>query len=190
MRIFIIIGPSGSGKTTMGGFLKDYGIPELVSHTTREIREGEVDGVSYYFTNSDSIKEIDMIENSIYAGNTYGLSRIEVDSKLNQYENVFAITDFQGMTQIRSLYGDMVIPIFIEVELSDMIQRMTERGDSLDNITQRINYYKDNKESENASKCKYVVINKSLSQAKIQLLNIVKEEICLDKTTQEKPLVS
>lgn len=40
-KIFILVGPSGSGKDTLGSFLIQEGIPELISHTTREMRKGE-----------------------------------------------------------------------------------------------------------------------------------------------------
>ena len=58
--IINLIGPSGAGKTTLGRELIKIGVPELVSHTSRDVRDGEIDGVSYYFVKEDTI--IDMIE--------------------------------------------------------------------------------------------------------------------------------
>ena len=50
----IISGPSGVGKGTIIGMIKEkYQIPISISHTTRKPREGEVDGIDYFFTNID-----------------------------------------------------------------------------------------------------------------------------------------
>lgn len=175
-RIFIIVGPSGSGKDTMGAFLKEKGIPELVSHTTRKIRKGEEDGVSYHFITKEEIDEIDMAETSNYAGNFYGLARDEISNKLSSYSYVFAITDINGMEQVKDIYGGMVIPIFISVDKSDMIERMTERGDRKEDILERVRHCEENNELESWKKCKYVIKNKDLKIAKKQLYEILSKE--------------
>jgi len=71
--IYVIIGPSGSGKTTLGDYFRSLGMNELVSHTTRKMRPGEVDGISYHYVTEEEISVIDKIEESVYAGIKYGV---------------------------------------------------------------------------------------------------------------------
>lgn len=176
MKIFILVGPSGSGKDTLGKVFTETGIPELISHTTRTIRDGEVDGVDYNFVTKEEIEEIEMIERSVYSGNIYGISKKEIDSKTSKHGNVFIITDINGMKQIEEIYKERVVPIFISVTLSQMIARMILRGDKEKDVLDRISHCIDNRELENIHKLKYVIINDDLQKAKEDLLLIIKKE--------------
>lgn len=90
-RPFVFFGPSGSGKSTLlkmmlQEFPNKFGFS--VSHTTRKPRPGEKDGVHYYFTSWDKMKqEIDegkFIENATYSGNHYGTSKTAVEAVQKQ----------------------------------------------------------------------------------------------------------
>lgn len=180
-KIFILVGASGSGKTTLGGFLKDMGIPELVSHTTRPMRDGEVEGVSYYFVSKGEFDKTDKIEYSEYAGNYYCLSKKETMDKLSKNKAVFAITDINGMTQIKEKYPNFVVPIYISIEKTETIEeRMSKRGDKAENIKKRIQNAIENDEFSNYKYCKYIIDNNGdLENAVTQLIKIVEDELTL-----------
>ena len=76
--IYIVMGPSGSGKTLVGEYLKEKGMKELVSHTTRLPRPGEVQGVSYHFVDEVTFQQTKKVEASAYSGYWYGVSEKEV----------------------------------------------------------------------------------------------------------------
>ena len=175
-KIFILVGPSGSGKTTLGRYLESLGIPELISHTTRKPRKGEIEGKTYYFINKKEFDKIEKIEYSEYAGNYYCLSKKEIDNKLNQYNTVFAITDIHGMRQVKKQYPEETISIFIEVTMDEMIDRMLQRGDNEDNIAKRMSNAVLNNELENGKYCDYIVRNDKLYKSQLALNKIIKQE--------------
>lgn len=179
-KIINIVGASGSGKTTLGGDLKKRGIPELVSHTSRNIRlhDGEVDGVSYHFTTKEAIIEMDtnneLVEHVIYSGNHYALSKKEVEDKLTTSDIVFAITDKNGNKHLKDVYGeDMIETIFVLIDTDTLAQRLKDRGDSEEVIKARIENIEATKELDNYKIADYVILNKDYNKAKSQLFFIV-----------------
>lgn len=170
------IGPSGSGKTTIGEHFKSEGIDEVVSHTTRPMRVGEVHGVSYYFVSEEEFKDIEKVEFSDYSNGKYCLSKKELEEKLAINNVVFAITDIKGNEQVKEKYPDNVISIFIEVTYDEMIKRMKFRGDSKENIAKRITNAILNDELYNGSKCDYIIRNEIFNQAIFQIKEILKLE--------------
>lgn len=175
-KIFLLVGPSGSGKTTLGEYLKKISIPELVSHTTRKIRNGEVNGKTYYYTTKEEFDKTEKIEYSEYAGNYYCLSKDEVENKLNKHKQVFAIVDINGARQIKKIYPKETVSIFIEVTFDEMFERMKERGDSKKDIAKRISNAILNDELSNYDKCDYVIRNEYFETAKQSLKQIIKLE--------------
>lgn len=156
--IYVIIGPSGSGKTTLGDYYRSLGIKELVSHTTRGMRPGEADGISYHFVDEEEFDQTDKIEESIYSGNRYGVSRREVDEKLKG-GNVFAVTDINGAKAFRRLYGDKVSVIYICSSARRLRERMRDRGDSKESIRARIMVLRDSEEYRNRFFADHVIEN-------------------------------
>lgn len=156
--IYVIIGPSGSGKTTLGDYFKSIGMHELVSHTTRKMRPGEEDGISYHFVSEDEFVLIDKIEESIYSGNRYGVSRREVEEKLKSGD-VFAVTDINGAKAFRRLYKDLVSVIYICSSARRLRERMRARGDSKESVRARIHVLRDKREYANRFFADHVIEN-------------------------------
>ncbi|MFJ8531175.1 guanylate kinase [Bacillus sp. NPDC094106] len=176
-KIFILLGPSGSGKTTLGKTLEErMGIPEVISHTTRKPRAGEVDGRDYYFVSNKTFDILDKIESVVYAGNSYCVSREEIDSKLRTHDKIYVVTDVNGAMQIKKAYGDMVTIIFISLSLIRMGWRMFKRGDSFNKIKDRIMYCIRNKEGKNYSHADYVIVNNHFDKSVQELNRIVFKE--------------
>jgi len=122
--IYILMGPSGSGKTAIG---KGSGLPELVSHTSRDMRKGEVHGETYYFVTKKDIDKMNKAEFTEYAGNYYCLSTREVERKLEDNDSVFVIMDRNGVRQMKGMYGDEVRVIYIDVPFYQLAKRLYKR---------------------------------------------------------------
>lgn len=126
--INILLGPSGSGKTAIG---RGSGIPELISDTTRDMREGEIDGVTYYFLEKWQFKSrlsLGMyVEHTKYSQNYYGLSKKEIEDKLDKYSNVFVIMDREGIEQMKAQYGDLVRVFFVTAPFFQLCKRLIKR---------------------------------------------------------------
>jgi guanylate kinase len=177
-EIFILSAPSGAGKSTLcKAILKEF--PELcfsISHTTRNPRPGEKNGVEYYFIGQDEF--VRKIEADAWAewaevhGNYYGTSAEFLDRCLAQGKSVLLDIDVQGTLKILKKYPD-AITIFIMPPSSEALkQRLRNRGsDSEDVIAKRLK----NAEMEMAQKGRYrhIIVNDDLSEAISVLTKII-----------------
>jgi guanylate kinase len=132
--LFVISSTSGGGKTTLVRRLLKC-LPDLalsVSHTTREPREGEVDGSDYYFIGKDEfIKIIEsggFLEWAEVYGEYYGTSRLAVENITEQGRDVLLDIDVQGGRQIRDRVLEAVLIFIIPPERDELIRRLRKRG--------------------------------------------------------------
>lgn len=144
--IYIVMGPSGSGKTLVGEFMKEKGLRELVSHTTRPPRPGEVNGISYHFADLKTFQSIEKVEESLYAGSWYGVSKKEVEEK-TKLGDVFAVTDVNGALAFKKMYKDNVRILYIASSPKNLRRRMKAREDSKENIRKRLDTFRKNSEA-------------------------------------------
>lgn len=178
-EIILLIGASGTGKTTFLQVLKSMGIPELISHTTRDIRikNGEVEGVTYYYKTLETFDFDEMVEFTEYpkhSGKYYGTSKIEIENKLNQSDKVCIICDRHGAEEFKKLYGNLVKIIYIYTPIQNMIQHMRDRGDNEENIMERLINAVNTREMENIDIADFVIVNKDLDKS-IELLKKIIE---------------
>lgn len=159
MGFFLIVGPSGSGKTSIANKLIKGGIPKIVTHTTRELRKGERNGVDYYFVSEKDFKNIDMVEYIEYAGAFYGTSRKEIEDKIKNYKSVInVVADKKAIEFYRKEYGAKVI--YLNISKTQMKKRMYRRGDSIKNIKKRLNSY----DCLENIKADYIIVNKKFNK--------------------------
>lgn len=140
-KIVVIVGASGSGKSTIGKKLElEYGISPLVSYTSREKRESEIDGVDYYFLEKDVAKNYSIIsvEQTVYDGNIYGLMRHEIDFKRANSKHVYFIADKHGAKEMKKMYKDDVTIFWLKISPLTMLKRMLYRGDGILNSFKRV----------------------------------------------------
>ena len=136
-KIFYIMGKSASGKDKIYSRLagnKELNLKKLILYTTRPVRDGEEDGVQYYFTDDQKLKEFEeagkVIEsrsyNTVYGVWTYFTADDgQIDLKNGNYLGIGTLESFQKM---KNYYGkDSVIPIYIEVENGERLIRAIRR---------------------------------------------------------------
>ncbi|MGV4321131.1 guanylate kinase [Bacillus mojavensis] len=145
-KLYLITAPSGCGKTTVARKLAEKGVwKEIVSTTTRKMRNGEEEGRDYYFI--DSKKFITMRDNRefaeavTYGNNFYGIENGAIERALSEGD-AYAIVEYQGFRQIRKKYPDSV-GIFIWMEKNYCLANMLLRGDTIEQALNRIAKYDD-----------------------------------------------
>jgi len=166
-KLFLIVGPSGSGKGTVIENLKRYypGFVYPVSYTTREPREGEVDGVVYKFISKEDFER--MIANDefleyavVHTDNYYGTPKEAILGPLRAGAVVVREVDIQGFNAIRDLVPkEALVSIFMKVpDLDDLKTRILRRGElSDDELNKRLESAR--KETEQSDLCDYQVEN-------------------------------
>lgn len=169
-KIIVLVGASGSGKTTVGNELTKHGIVKLVTTTTRPPREGEVEGIDYYFIDEDDLNPRQFLEITCYNGYHYGLSLKEIESAFNQYALVHLAMDKNGARAMKAAYPDQCLVIFFIVSEEEMIRRMKMRGDREEAIEERVAYRHLANEEAMPEDVDLVIENNDLNQTVQQIL--------------------
>lgn len=135
--MIVLVGPSASGKTATCRFLEDnYNIKKVVTHTTRDIRPGEKDGVDYHFVSKDEFEKMkknnEFIETVFYNGNNYGTSRKEV--KINKCMTV----EPNGAKTYKSFNDPRIVLFYMHLDEKTCRERMLARGDDKDKVEARL----------------------------------------------------
>ncbi|GEK91975.1 guanylate kinase [Alkalibacterium kapii] len=174
-RIIVIVGPSGSGKTTLGEELSKLGYPKLVTTTTRKEREGEIDGVDYYFRNKEDLDPDNFIEQTIYNGNLYGLTKAEVQKALIHHPIVHVSLDKNGAKAMQAVYPDETFVVFVHVSEEEMKKRMRARGDKESKISDRIEFSRSINELTPPDDVDLIIENKVVEDSVQQILQTIRE---------------
>jgi guanylate kinase len=110
---------------------------EVISHTTRNPRKGEINGIHYHFVSVDEFESLQKYEQTIYNGDHYGLTVSAVEEVLRFSEIAVAVVDQRGVSNIRKLTDD-IKAVFIKTDLDVMEAHMIARGDTKENIEKRL----------------------------------------------------
>lgn len=179
-KVIILSGPSGVGKNTLGDFLLQH-FPELsysVSATSREIRQGESDGVDYHFMNNESFEEKihqdELLEwQEVYEGTYYGTLKNELD-RINQLDKFpLLVVDVFGALNVMKNLKFKPLSVFIQAPSLEVLEhRLKSRGtDSAEKIAKRIE--KASIEMQESIQFDISIINDDLLMAQKQLKEIV-----------------
>ncbi len=184
-KIIIISAPSGCGKSTIISAIMAKGDLDLqfsVSATSRSPREGEIDGVHYYFLTEQTfrqhIEKGNFVEyEEVYPGRFYGTLASEIERITSSGHNVILDIDVKGAMNVKRIYGDKALTLFITPPSVDVLrQRLESRAtDSADAINERVN--KAEYELSFAPRFDRTVVNDNLDIAVKETHDIIREFI-------------
>ncbi len=170
--IIIFSGPSGVGKSTIINELINH--KELyfsISHTTREKRHNEENGVDYFFINevefNNLISQNFFIEYERYGTDFYGTGKDQLNSR-----DVITVLDVEvnGATKLLQ-ENDTFIGIFIDIDNDELIERLKERGHDKEFINKRMDLA--NLQRSKISEFDYVVKNVDINTTVKEILDII-----------------
>lgn len=134
-KIFCVMGKSSSGKDTLYQMLKkELEFDSIVPYTTRPIREGETDGVEYYFVTEEEVAELEeagkIIELRAY-NTVHGIWKYFTadDAQIDlEHRNYLMIGTVEAYQKLKAYYGEEhLVPIYIEVDDGIRLQRALNR---------------------------------------------------------------
>lgn len=178
-KLYVVSGPSGAGKSTVCKEVrKRLGINLSVSATSRKPREGEKDGVDYYFLSAQEFeKKIENDEFLEYAkvhNNYYGTLKSEVEKKLENGEKIILEIDVQGGLQVKEKFPEAILIFFKTANIEELEKRLRGRQtDSEETIALRLKNSLEELEYE--KKYEITIVNKEIEQACRELINIIEK---------------
>ena len=180
-RMIILSSPSGAGKTTLVKKIseeKKYYIS--ISHTTREPRKNEVDGVDYFFVSNDKFQELiknnEFLEHADVFKNLYGSTKKQVFEHLDKGLSVLFDIDWQGAQQIKNqtLKYEMVSFFILPPSKEVLLQRLITRGENEDETIQ-LRMQQFDKDVLHWKDYDFVVINEDLNNCYNQIIGYLEK---------------
>ena len=179
-KLIVFSAPSGCGKGTMlAEITKDSSYRCSISATTRKPREGEKDGINYYFISNEEFEEKigreEFLEYAGYCDHYYGTLLSEVDPYLEKGINVILEIEVKGAMKVREIRPDALFIFVAPPSISELRRRLKKRGTEEDDvIEQRV------EEAANeipfAIKYDYVIVNAALEDAIADFFKIMDAE--------------
>lgn len=180
-NLFIITAASGAGKTTLVKALleKDANMTLSISHTTREPRPGEQDGIDYHFVDEQAFMKIlragGFLESAQVHSARYGTSQKAVDEPLQAGRDVILEIDWQGAEQVRNIYPDAICIFIVPPSLETLEKRLRGRAqDSEEVIAKRLAAARE--EMRHLVEFDYVTINDVFEDSLQDLIAIVQAQ--------------
>lgn len=178
-HLFVISGASGVGKSTI---LKQVmaARPQLqfsVSATSRAPREGETDGVQYFFVSEDAFRQMieqgAFVEYDYHMGNFYGTLKSEIVKKTKQ-GNMILDVEPVGAMHVKDIFPDATLIYIAPPSLEVLQKRLRDRNDTSEDQI-KIRSERAAWEDSQKDKYDYIVINDVLEEAVAQVLRIIDE---------------
>ncbi|MCW8156269.1 guanylate kinase [Stutzerimonas stutzeri] len=185
--LYIVSAPSGAGKTSLVKALVDAQ-PQVrvsVSHTTRAMRPGEVDGVNYHFVSREDfiarLERNEFLEHAEVFGNLYGTSQRWLEDTLVEGFDLILEIDWQGAQQVRRLMPHAKSIFILPPTQEALRQRLNNRGQDSDEIIDK-RMREAVSEMSHYVEYDYLVINDDFAHALIDLQSIFRANQLIQKT--------
>lgn len=186
--LYIISAPSGAGKSSLvNALIKRLPFVYLsISHTTRAMRPGEIEGEHYHFVSKDEflamVNQGDFLEHAQVFDNYYGTSQVWVQQQLDAGHDVILEIDWQGAQQIRQKMPEVTQGIFILPPSREALQERLEKRaqDSAETIARRMRDA--TSEMSHYPEYDYLVVNDDFYKALDELCSV----FIANRLTQEK----
>lgn len=189
--LYIISAPSGAGKTSLVKALIDSEaqIRVSVSHTTRAMRSGEVDGVNYHFASREQfhamLDKTEFLEHAEVFGNLYGTSQKWVKQTLAEGLDLILEIDWQGAQQVRRLMPEAKSIFILPPTQEALRHRLTNRGQDSGEIIER-RMREAVSEMSHYVEYDYLLINDDFAHALSDLKAIFRANRLLQGTQQQR----
>ena len=176
--LIVISGFSGAGKgTLMKKLTADYENYALsISMTTRQPREGEINGREYFFVTKQEfekrIEEDGMIEYAGYCGNYYGTPKAYVQQQLEDGKDVILEIEIQGAHKVKEKYPQALLLFVVPPSAQELYRRLKGRGTETEEVIAK-RMARAVEESEGIDTYDYIVVNDNLEDCIAQINKIV-----------------
>lgn len=178
-NIFVITAPSGAGKSSLVQKVctEHPDIQVSVSHTTREKRNGEIEGINYFFINKTQFEQMlannEFLEYALVYDHYYGTNINTINQLLATGKDIILEIDWQGAKQIKQLMPEAVLIYILPPSLAELEKRLTTRAtDSQDIIKYRMSLAVE--DMSHAPDFDYVIINDNFNVAAQDLYSIIR----------------
>ncbi len=178
-KLFILSGPSGVGKGTIREKILSNSTINLtysISMTTRKPRQGELEGIHYYFVDEAHFKQAiqnnELLEYAQFVGNYYGTPKTAVDNLLNSGRNVLLEIEVQGAKQVMEKRPDAITIFMIPPSFEELEKRIRGRRSEPEEVVQE-RLKKARSEMELKKNYKYVVVNDTIENASNAIIDII-----------------
>ncbi|MFC4557058.1 guanylate kinase [Virgibacillus kekensis] len=181
--LFVLSGPSGVGKGTVRRelFEQDNELKYSISMTTRDRREGETEGVDYFYKSREEFEQLiedkQLLEYAQFVNNYYGTPRKYVEETLAAGHDVFLEIEVQGALQVKENFPEGVFIFLFPPSLEELKTRIVSRGtESQDLVLKRLREARN--EIEMMDAYDYVVVNDRVESAVEKIQSIIQSEHC------------
>ncbi|USS91716.1 guanylate kinase [Fructobacillus americanaquae] len=139
-RVIVLTGPAGAGKTSIATYLKEkWRVPQVITHTTRPKRAGEVDGLDYYFETKDSFLLNHYLESVHYSQANYGSSKEGLEKAWQKNNLASIVLDTKGAETYQKILGDQAWIWYVTIkDVVKLENRLIARGDETDRVQDRL----------------------------------------------------